>query len=260
MRKLVLTLSILLSVLALPANAKGRIARHPTFYYNIDLGYGNMYAFALSSCLTGTLNYLIDRPLFENAYEYNIPCFTSSSGMTYSDYKTFGITKNDFLKNVKTGLKLGYHSDYLGLCNYIVYASLHYKHDVYLLQSDVEGTHDSNRLMPGVGASLIIGRIHDDGIRVRLDAGLRYSLPMSHISNYAVDKTQCNSGFISHFGVKIIGDNMFQNLGLYVDISHFNMLNRRYTNNGILVYEGIRYQPISIGLTWTITPDQIYMR
>lgn len=260
MRKFVIALSIILSSLALQVNAKGSIARHPTFYYNIDLGYGNLYAFALSSCLTGTLNYLIDRPLFENAYEYNIPNFTSTTGVVFSDYKTFGITKNDLFKNVTTGLKIGYHSDYLGLCNFIVYASLHYKHDAYLLQSDVENMHGSNRLLPGVGTSLIIGRIHNDGIRVRLDAGLRYSLSMSHVSSFSVDKAQSNSGLLSHWGIKIIGDNMFQNLGLYVEISHFDMLNRNFTNNDVLVYEGIRFRPITIGITWTITPDQINQR
>lgn len=236
-------------------NDQGK-ARHPSFYYGVDLTYGNIYTFAVSSCFIGVLNYLINDTVFENGYEYVFHNVSPDSN--FKKNSLTGVKFNDLFNNFQGGIKLGYRTDFTGFTNIGLYGSAHYRLDNYLLSSD-SGTglasNRADRIIVGANLLLILGKI-DSNFKVTAEAGLRYSLGINYKSPYGHDLQQINNGFISHYAVKFSGPSLLQNLGVFVDISHFNLLNEGYISNGILPYENMKFKPVTLGITWTITPHQ----
>lgn len=255
-------LFILLSLFSIQTSvlASGRI-KHQSFYYSVDLNYGNLYSFAASSCLTGLLNYWIGMPLFINGYAYEIPNF-SSDKLTYSNYSTVGVQARDLSNNINPGVRIGYRSEYFGAFNWGIYATCHYNYKQYSISEDI--TQVLNRIsehwiQPGACIRFAFGKITGNTAAI-LDVGVKYSFPMKYQGIYGNDLTQLNSGFISHIAASVGGHRFLQNISLFVDIWHFNVLNKSFVADDESPYEGIKYKPIMIGLSWTITKGQANLK
>lgn len=259
--KTILSISVAILCTASVVHAEGRWnnqgkARHPSFYYGIDLTYGNIYTFAVSSCITGVLNYLVNDTVFENGYEYVF--HNVIPGSNFKKNSLTGIKFNDLFNNFQGGVKVGYRTDFTGFTNVGIYGSAHYRLDNYFLSSSSVSepeSHRADRIYIGANLLLILGKIDYD-FKVTIEAGLRYSLGVNYKSPYGQDLHQLNNGFISHYAIKFSGPSLLQNLGVFVDISHFNLLNEDYISNNIRPYENIKFKPITLGITWTITPHQ----
>ena len=136
--KTILSISVAILCTASVVHAEGRWnnqgkARHPSFYYGIDLTYGNIYTFAVSSCITGVLNYLVNDTVFENGYEYVF--HNVIPGSNFKKNSLTGIKFNDLFNNFQGGVKVGYRTDFTGFTNVGIYGSAHYRLDNYFLSS-----------------------------------------------------------------------------------------------------------------------------
>lgn len=92
----------------------------------------------------------------------------------------------------------------------------------------------------------------DKATRVIVEAGVRYSLALAYKSPIEEDKNQLNNGLVSHYAIMLAGRKMWQNVGIYADINHFDMWKNLYPNRKLDNY--------TFGITWTITPQQVDKR
>ena len=218
--------------------------------FNADIAAGNPYTIAASSVITGLANYyLLNDAFFENSFAYGIYT-TNVEGLKARTLNPMGLTASNLFNNFQIGLKLGYQSYNPDFVNYGFYASAHYKIDQFNVGYDDDNMnkHRAQRALLGATALLSLGDMSQSS-RVIIEAGLRYSLGISYKSPLGDNKSQLNDGIVSHFGIKLASRGMLQNIGLYADINHFNMWKDFRPNQELNNY--------TIGITWTITPQQV---
>lgn len=218
--------------------------------FNGDIASGNPYMIAASSVVTGLANYyLLNNAFFENSFAYGLYS-TNVDGLKVKTMKPMGVTASELFNNIQVGIKLGYQTYNPEFFNCGVYASGHYKIDQFKVGYDDDNMqkHRAQRALLGVTALLSLGSM-DQPSRVIIEAGLRYSLGLSYKSPLGDDKNQSNDGLVSHFAIKLASRGMWQNIGVYGDINHFNMWKELYSNKKLNNY--------TLGITWTITPQQV---
>ena len=77
-------------------------------------------------------------------------------------------------------------------------------------------------------------------------------MALAYKSPLGDDKNQLNDGLVSHYAIKLASRGMWQNIGLYADINHFNMWKDLRPGQELNCY--------TFGITWTITPQQVIDR
>lgn len=218
--------------------------------FNGDIAAGNPYTIAVSSVVTGLANYyLLNDAFFENSFAYGIYS-TNVDGLKARTMNPMGLTASELFNNFQVGLKLGYQTYSPEFFNCGIYASAHYKIDQFKVGYDDDNMqkHRAQRALIGTTALLSLGSM-DQPSRIIIEAGVRYSLGLSYKSQLGNDKNQLNDGLVSHFAIKLASRGMWQNIGLYADINHFNMWKDFRPNQKLNNY--------NLGITWTITPQQV---
>lgn len=253
MKKLILTAFAFCSIcMGIQAQSDVKIKNHHLIF-NGDIASGNPYIMAGSSVITGLLNYyLLNNAFFENSFIYGFYS-TNVDGLKAKTMNPMGLTARELFNNIQLGLKLGYQTYSPEFFNCGVYVSAHYKIDQFKVGYDDDNMHRhrAQRVLFGVTALMSLGSMAQPS-RVIIEAGLRYSFGLSYISPLGNDKNQLNNGLISHYAIKIASRGMLQNIGIFADINHFNMWKNYRPNQ--------KLNNFTMGITWTITPQQVEER
>lgn len=218
--------------------------------FNGDISSGSPYTIAASSVITGLVNYyLLNDAFFENSFAYSIYS-TNVDGLKAKTMNPMGLTASELFNNLQAGLKLGYQTYSPEFFNCGIYASAHYKLDQFKVgyNDDSMQKHRAQRFLFGATALFSLGSMEQSS-RIVIEAGIRYSMGLSYKSPLGNDKKQLNDGLVSHFAIKVASRGMWQNLGIYADINHFNMWKD--------FRSGQKLDNLTFGITWTITPQQV---
>lgn len=225
-----------------------RIKNH-NLIFNADLGFGNPYTFALSSVATGLANYyLFNDAFFENSFLYSLYS-VDPARVKARTMDPMGLTAKDLFNNVQAGLKLGYQTYSAEYFNCGFYGSVHYKLDQFKVgENDGDmAAHRAGRMLFGATALLSFGRM-DQSSRVIVEAGARYSYGVSYKSPLGDSKEYLNNGFMSHFALKLASLSLLQDVGVFLDINHFNLWKDYKPNH--------KLKDVTFGISWKITPQQ----
>lgn len=226
-------------------------ARHNNFYHKIELNYGNIYSFAITSCLTGVVNYLIDDAVFETGFDYPIYREQTASPYSFKRQNIFGVQLKDLLHNFDAGIKLGYQTYDPRFVNFGVCAVGSYKYEPFIgtvLKEDATIANPSSiqRALIGGNIMLYLGEM-GMSTQVTLEAGVRYSIGLSlDDPSRIIAHESLTNGIVSHYAISVGGPGYFQNIKLFADISHYDLIES----------SNLQLSPIYVGLSWTITPQQ----
>lgn len=257
MKKKCLVIYSILLLISAPSFAQGHRhdhsdgrARHHNFYHKVNLSFGNLYGFALSSCLTGVINYLIDDAMFETGFGYPIYREKTVSPYRFSRQNMLGVERYDLLHNFDGGIRLGYQTYNPRFVNVGFCALAQYKYEPFLLMDNLGGEQQAvqstvRRVLLGGNFMLFLGKMSMD-TRVELETGLRYSLGMGYVNPVGASVNALNNGLVSHYALSIGGPGYFQNIKFFADVTHFNLIQNDH----------ISLSPIYVGLSWTVTPKQ----
>ena len=252
MKKIIVLALAMCSSVAIQAQSNVRFKNHHLIF-NSEIASGSPYMMAASSVLTGLINYhLLNDAFFENSFAYGLYS-TNVDGLKVRTMNPMGLTARELFNNIQAGLKLGYQTYSPEFFNCGIYASAHYKLDQFKVGFDDDNMqrHRAQRILLGVNALLSLGSMGQPS-RVIIEAGVRYSLGLAYTSPLGDDKNQLNDGIVSHYAIKLASRGMLQNIGVYADINHFNMWKDFRPNQELHNY--------NIGITWTITPQQVDKR
>lgn len=217
---------------------------------NGDIASGNPYTMAVSSVITGLANYyLFNDAFFENSFAYTLYS-TNEDNLKVKTMNPMGLTASELFNNIQVGLKFGYQTYSPEFFNAGVYASAHYKLDQFKIgyNDDNMQKHRAQRALFGVTGLASLGSM-GQASRVIIEAGLRYSMALAYNSPIGSDKDQLNNGLTSHYAIKLASRGMWQNIGIYADIDHFNLWKN--------FNSGKKLNSYTVGITWTITPQQV---
>lgn len=225
------------------------------FYHRIDLASNNIYTFVASNLISAGLNSTTDDKLIDTSYQYTY-VNTSGTDMKTSvhGYDIAGLTARDIFADVTAGAKLGYQSFNPGSFNWGIFGSAHYRVNQFKMEmNDLEGRHNIHRLGLGGGLMFTFGSIERDS-RVIVEAGVRYNIPI-HYNGQWGDKASdiLNSGISSHFAIRIGGFNVLQGIGVFADISHYNLV-----KNSASIPQRMKVRPYTFGITYTIMPWNVH--
>ncbi len=247
---------ISLLIISTPLYGQGRRrndgrAHHRNIYHKIEFGSGNVYGFGLLSCVSGVMNYVLDDALSETRFEY--PIYRSETAVqdALSRQYLLGVVPNDLLHDFHGGLKLGYQSYSPESFNWGVCLVGEYKREPYKWHvPDIETDGLMTRALVGGNLMFRFGEMGMDSL-ISIELGLRYSYGLSHINDalIATDK-QLHNGLVSHYAIQIGGPGFFQDIKLYMDISHFKLVD----------CSELKMSPIYLGLSWIVSPRQSQMR
>lgn len=251
-KSFVLILSFFCATTILQAQSNVRLKNHHIIF-NGDIASGNPYVMAASSVLTGLANYhLLNDAFFENSFIYGIYT-TNVDGLKARTMNPMGFSASELFNNMQVGVKLGYQTYNPEFFNCGIYASAHYKLDQFKVgyNDDNMQKHRVQRILLGINALLSLGSM-DQPSRVIIEAGLRYSFGLAYKSPLGDDKEQLNNGIVGHYAIKIASRGMMQNIGVFADINHFNVWKDLRPHQKLNNY--------TLGITWTITPQQVISR
>ena len=249
MKKLCILMLVMLNLYN-TSMAKGKShIRNNHLILNAEVASGSPYTFAVSSVITGLLNYyVLNDAFFENSYTYTFYS-TNIDGLKARTMNPMGLTAREMFNNIQTGLKLGYQTYRPEFFNCGIYATAHYKMEQFKVGYDSDNmfNHRIQRVLVGATALVSLGSMKQPQ-RVIIEAGLRYSIPLTYKSPNGNGKSMLNEGYSSHYAVKIASRGMLQDIGIFADIDHFNLWKNYKPNH--------RLRDFSIGVTWKITPQQ----
>lgn len=233
----------------LAGSVYGQRVRDNRLFFHVDLAAGNLYTAALASFATWGLNEATQSNFFENGLE--IPFYSGESAgkdMDVKNYDLLGYTAHDLFNILHPSLKLGYMSNRLSDVNFGFYASAEYHFSQLKTMDAGTSTFGNNRMqraLLGGSAFLVLGDLGSK-YHLMIEAGARYSMGMSYKGVYGTEKDILNNGVTSHFGVKLSGPAALQDIGLYADFNHFDLL--KTTTDKVNGW--------NIGILWTVNPGQ----
>lgn len=225
-------------------------AHHHNFYHKVELGSGNLYGFGMLSCVSGVLNYVLDDAVAETSFEY--PVYRQSAVPDFfSRQYLLGVLPDDLLHDFTGGLKLGYQSYSPELFNWGICLVGEYKREPYKwlgAESEMGGL--MSRALAGGNLMFRFGEMGMSTL-VSLELGIRYSYGLSHV-NEAIPSSglNLNNGLVSHYAIQVGGPGFFQDIKLFMDITHFKLVD----------CPELQISPVYLGLSWTVTPRQAQMK
>ena len=231
------------------AQSDNRI-KNKKLIFNADMASGSLYTMAASSVLTGLVNYyVLHDAFFENSFMYGLYS-TGDDNLSVRTMNPMGLTARELFNNLQVGLKLGYQSYTPNFVNAGIYASAHYKLEQFRVgySDDNMQKHRAQRALFGVTGLLSLGSMQQAS-RVIIEAGLRYSMAVAYTSPNGDDREQLNDGLVSHYAIKLASRGMLQNIGVFADVNHFSLWKNQNP--------GRRLDGYTLGITWTITPQQM---
>lgn len=225
-------------------------------FYRMDFGTNNIYAFTVGNLATAGLNAATNSMLFDNAYTYTSMSVNDKvENVSTKQTNVLGLTAREIFSDITLGGKLGYQSFYPTTFNWGVFASAHYRINQFgTIQNDSEKTfhHNVQRAQLGGGLLFMLGSIETSTCFI-VEAGLRYEVPLSYKGPSGLKtKDMLNSGFSSHFALRVNGNGALQGLGVYADIPHYDLFKK---TGATIATPNLKMY--TFGIIYTITPWEI---
>lgn len=223
------------------------VIRNHNLIFNGEIAFSNVYTWLVSSSAAGAINGLLNTSFFENSLIESVYS-TKTDDLTVKPMKYYGATANDLFGDMQLGIKLGYQTYNPGFFNIGAYASAHYKLSQFRVETDRNTQkHRTQRALLGITTRFSFGSM-EQSTRVIVEAGVRYNFALAYKSPMSTDKDQTRSGLSSHYALMLAGPRYLQDVGVFVDVNHFNM----WKNTGY----GEKLNHYTIGLTWRATIPQ----
>lgn len=232
--------------------------RNDNFYHHIELNYSNAYSVAISSIVTGYMNYLLKDGFFENGFGHEV--YRGEIGgqeVKYREFNQLGVTARDLLNTFTPSIRLGYKTTWQGKFNIGVFAMGTYKFDRFETKAPGQTeflTHRLQYVKAGGGIHITIGKRFLP-TRLIIEAGCQYAIPIGY-RGFSHDKKQLNKGITSHFSIKMAGKDYLQNIGFYADFDHFDTFDKNYTIDGVMPHAGSTFHNFTVGFQCSVTFDQ----
>lgn len=235
-------------MLCLLSSSVANAQRH--FYHRIDVGTSNIYMFALSNLATGYTNYLTHDILFDNSYVYTLfGGNVDNESVKTKPLSPIGVTSSELFNDAFAGLKLGYKSDQMGIFNWGVYVSSHFRINQYKAKFAAMTDYTKERIeyfKPGTGLLLTFGGI-ESKVRIQIEAAARYDIPVSYKGMFGNKNDVLGKGISSHYSIKVAGYSDYS-VGIFADLCHYKLYDKTQSNS--------TFKPYSFGVTFTITPKR----
>lgn len=227
------------------------------FYYRLDVGTNNVYTFAAANLATAGLNALTNTMLFDNAYTYTLlQPEKGSTGLRTKSQDVVGLSARELFSDITAGGKLGYVSTFPKMFNWGIFASAHFRANQFKAVMEEEDNlfhQNIQRLQLGGGILITLGSV-EYSTKVVLEAGLRYEIPLRYKGFEGVRGSDIlNSGFSSHYAIRVNGNGKLQGLGIYADIPHYGL----FKKDSPLVLAGAQLKTYTFGIIYTITPWKV---
>ena len=200
-------------------------------YLKMDLGSANIFSLCAMSLASAGLNAATNRSF--SVTSFLVSPITAKAGSTELDienYKWNLLDGNDLFKDVQLGGRIGWKSaEPLNVANFGFYGSFHYRINQFKIEDKAQNDylkHNIQRMFIGLTAFVDLGD-WEHGLVTTIEAGVRYSIATKYKNPYNLDKGALNNGLTTHFAVYLspTSDFALQDLGFFVDINHFNLLN-----------------------------------
>lgn len=248
---------MIICALSYSFDACAQNARTHNFIFRVDLGSSNVYTAALSSTISGLLNSSTSSDIFGTSYLWSFIDIENDQGRKFNviDYKFNGLTAKDLFYDIQPGFEIGYQTYKPGIINAGFFASVHYRVNQFKLEglySDIETEHSIQRTLFGVTGFITFGRMRNPW-RVSIEGGAKYSLCLNYNDPFDYGKDAINNGLISHFAIKFAGKTLFQDIGIFADINHFNMFDSSVFNSN---ESSLKMNMWTFGLTWKVNWKQ----
>lgn len=224
------------------------VIRNHNLIFNGEIAFSNVYPWLATSLAMGAVNGVLntsffETPLLESVYS------TKADDLTVKPMKYYGATANDLFGDMQLGIKLGYQTYNPGFFNIGAYASAHYRLSQFRVETDKDTQkHRTQRALLGITARFSFGSM-EQSTRVIVETGVRYNMALSYKSPMSTDIDQTRSGLSSHYGIMLAGPRYLQDVGVFVDVNHFNMWkNTEY---------GEKLNHYTVGVTYKATLQQV---
>lgn len=224
------------------------VIRNHNLIFNGEVAFSNLYSWLVSAVATGAVNGLLNTSFFESSLIESVYS-TKTDNLTVKPMKYYGGTANDLFGDMQFGIKLGYQTYNPGFFNIGAYASAHYRLSQFRVETDKDTQkHRTQRALLGITARFSLGSM-EQSTRVIVETGVRYNLALAYKSPMGTDKDQTRSGLSSHYAIMLAGPRYLQDVGIFVDVNHFNM----WKDYGFVE----KLNHYTVGLTWRVTIPQI---
>lgn len=255
--RIILSLIMVAGVVSASAQSTPPKFHRNHLYAKVELNSGNIYPFAVWSILSGVLNSSTNYNLFEGGYAYDY-----YAGNCHTKYNSpIGFTARSLFNHLQPGIKLGYYSDYFSSpVNWGLVATAGYKLNQFgIKDGDLVQHQNVQRLQ--LGASLLLAFGKNGGwSQVLLELGAKYNIATAYKGFGINDSKALNNGVTSHYALKFGGEGWLQNVGVFVDIDHYNLFNQTFEHSGALPFRDSKLKDMTFGLSLTVTPSQVGKR
>lgn len=276
MKTTIKTIAILMaSLLAVPAaNAQAWLDNHTGsvntgnrhLLLNFDLYSGNVYTFAVSTIAFGFLNDAFKQNVLETGFVADITTAQyDTRKISTHMWSPVGVQARELFNDINPNLKIGWKSSSYSSANIGVFANLGYKLHQFSLRADDQAPWERlryQRIYAGVGVQGIFGGL-ESPYRVIVEGAVRYVIPTALTTTAwsDVETTQLSKGVQTHWAVKMGGADAFQNIGLFVDIDHFNLIDKGWAaTDGSRPFNDFSLKNITLGITMSVSFGQAEKR
>lgn len=276
MKTTIKAIAMLLAILpAIPAvnaqswldNHTGSVNAHNRhLLLNFDLYSGNVYTFAVSTIAFGFLNDAFKQNVLETGFVADLTSAKDDSRkLSTHMWSPVGIQARELFNDINPNLKVGWKSSSQGSANVGVFANLGYKLHQFSLRGDDTAPWERlryQRVYAGVGIQGIFGGL-ESPYRVIVEGAVRYVIPTALTTTAwsDVETAQLSKGVQTHWAIKMGGAEAFQNFGFFVDIDHFNLVDKGWTApDGGRPFNEFKLKNITMGVTMSVSFGQAKKR
>lgn len=210
-------------ILLLPAKAKAQ-ERH--LYFKGDFTSLNLFTEVATMGITALINRSTGEFTYDNIWNFAITGGDLGGNSINFNLPSYtGVSLRSLFGNFGTGVKLGYKTDNIGFFNFAAFGSLHYRLNNFASSLPNSPDYDNNaihRIQVGLGGNVTFGRI-DQSIRVMVEVGARYNIPVYYSGVYGDGVGCLNSGITPTLAITVGGPKLMKKMGLNVGL-HFEFM------------------------------------
>lgn len=276
MKTTIKTIAIMMAILlTIPAanaqawldNHSGSVNTHDRhLLLNFDLYSGNIYTFAISTIAFGFLNDAFKQNVLETGFVADLTSAKDDTRkLSTHMWSPVGIQARELFNDINPNLKIGWKSSSQSSANVGVFANLGYKLHQFSLRGDNNAPWERlryQRVYAGVGLQGIFGSL-ESPYRVIVEGAVRYVIPTALTTTAwsDVETAQLSKGVQTHWAIKMGGAEAFQNFGFFVDVDHFNLIDKGWTApDGSRPFNDFKLKNITLGVTMSVSFGQAKKR
>lgn len=220
-------------------------------FFKGEVSASNMFLDIPLIALTGLINQ--NGYIYENYWTTSVVTNSKDTDNLSSDFSLKSI-----FNDIGTGIKLGYKSEKSeSFFNWATYGSLNYRLNQFKIQLPEENsprlTYYKNaihRIQIGVGIKATFGGMYQN-IRVSIDFGLRYNIPIAYSGDLSDGTKLLNSGMSPIYTFTIFGGHKWmKNIGLALGLWYEHGNYKLFKQNDRFDNTPYKLRSVGINITW----------